>query len=151
MINPVKINYNPNWPYILDHPHKILVVGGSGSGKTNVLLNLIKHQRPHIDKIYLYVKGLFESKYQLLINKRDKVGIKKLKNLKVFNDSSQTIDDVYKNLEEYNPTRKRRVLIVFDDMISSSYFKVPKTIRPNATHYLIMKIPNKKRTSTNSI
>ena len=43
----VKINHNPNWSYILDHPHRILVIGCSGSGKTNVLLNLIKHQRPN--------------------------------------------------------------------------------------------------------
>ena len=91
-----------------------------------------------------------------------------------FIDYSQTIDDVYKNLKDYNQTKKRRVLIVFDDMIadmeskkklspvvtelflrgrklnillvfiSDSYFKVPKTIRPNAMHYCIIKIPNKR-------
>ena len=72
----VKINHNPNWPYIPDHPYRILIIGGSGSGKTNVLLNLIKHQRPDIDKIYLYVKDPFESKYQLLINGREKVDFK---------------------------------------------------------------------------
>ena len=145
-----------------------------GSGKTNVLLNLIKNQRPDIDKIYLYAKDLFESKHQLLIKGREKVGIENLKNLKAFIVYSQTIDDVYENLEDYNPTKKRRVLIVFDDMIadmesnkklspivtelflrgrklnislvfiSQSYFKVPKTIRLNATHYFIMKIPNKR-------
>ena len=49
----VGINHNPNWPYIPDHPYKILIIVRSGSGKTNVLLNLIKHQRPDIDKIYL--------------------------------------------------------------------------------------------------
>ena len=69
----VEINHNPNCLYILDHPYRILIVGGSGSGKTDVLLNLIKHQRPDIDKIYLYVKDLFESKYQLLINGGEKV------------------------------------------------------------------------------
>ena len=114
----VEINHNPNWPYIPDHPYRILIIGGSGSGKTNVLLNLIKHQRPDIDKIYLYVKDPFESKYQLLINGREKVGIENLKNPKAFIDYSQTIDDVYENLEDYNPTKKRRVLIVFDDMIA---------------------------------
>ena len=72
----VEINHNPNWPYIPDHPYRILIIGGSGSGKTNVLLNLIKHQRPDIDKIYLYVKDPFESKYQLLINGREKVDFK---------------------------------------------------------------------------
>ena len=60
-----------------DHPYRILIIGGSGSGKTNVLLNLIKHQQPDIEKIYLYIKDSFESKYQLLINGRKKVGIKK--------------------------------------------------------------------------
>ena len=49
----VEINQNPNWPYIPDQPYKILIYGGSGSGKSNVLLNLIKNQRPYIDKIYL--------------------------------------------------------------------------------------------------
>ena len=68
----VRINRNPNWPYIPDHPYRILIVGGSGSGKTNVLLNLMKHQRADIDKIYLYVKDPFKSKYLLLINERDK-------------------------------------------------------------------------------
>ena len=48
----VKINQNPNWPYILDYPCRILIIGGSGSGKKCVLLNLIKHQRPDADKIY---------------------------------------------------------------------------------------------------
>ena len=60
----VEINHNPNWPDIPDHPHRILVIDGSGSGKTNVLLNLIKNQRPDIDKNFLYVKDPFESKYQ---------------------------------------------------------------------------------------
>ena len=51
-----KINHNSKWPNILDPPYGLLIIGGSGSGKTYVLLNLIKHQRPHIDKIYSYVK-----------------------------------------------------------------------------------------------
>ena len=67
---------------------------------------------------YLYVKDPFESKYQLLINEREKVGIENLKNPKEFIDYSQKIDDVYKNMKEFNPTKKRRVLIVFDDMIA---------------------------------
>ena len=83
-----------------------------------MLLNLIKHQRPDIDKIYLYIKDPFESNYQLLITGREKVGIKRLKNPKVFIDHSQTINDLYQNLEDYNPTKKRRVLIVFDYMIA---------------------------------
>ena len=75
-----------------------------GSGKTNMLLNLIKHQRPDVDKIYLYVKHPFKSKYQLLINGREKVVIENLKNPKTFLDYLQTIDDVFENLEDYNPT-----------------------------------------------
>ena len=79
---PVEISHSPNWPYINDHPYRILIIGDSGSGKINVLLNLIKHQRPDINKVYLYVKNAFESKYQLLINKRKKVVIENLKDPK---------------------------------------------------------------------
>ena len=112
----VKINHNPSWPYYLDHPYRILLIGGSGSEKTNVLLNLIK-QQPVIDKIYLYVKDPFQSKYQLLINGRKL--IENFKNSKAFIiNYLQTIDDVYENLKDYNPTKKRRVLIVFDDIIA---------------------------------
>ena len=69
----VEINHNPNWPYIPNHPYRFLITGGSGSGTTNVLLNLIKDQRPDIDKIYLYVKDPFESKYQLLITGKETI------------------------------------------------------------------------------
>ena len=77
-----------------------------------------QNQRPDVDQIYLYVKDPFKWKYRLLINGREKVGIKKLKNPKIFIDYSQTIDHVYENLEDYNPIKKRRVLIVFDYMIA---------------------------------
>ena len=80
-----------------------------GSEKTNVLLKLIKKQRPDIDKIYLYIKDPFESKYQLLINGREKVGTENLKNPKAFTDYSQTIDNVYENLEDYNPKKKESI------------------------------------------
>ena len=70
--------------------------------KTNVLLNLINHQRLDIDKIYLYVKNLFEWKYQLLVNGEEKEGIKKLKNLKALINYLQTIDE---NLEDYKPNK----------------------------------------------
>ena len=83
-----------------------------------MLLNLIKNQRPDIDKIYLHVKDPFESNYQLLINVKGKVGTKKLRNPKAIIDYSQTIDDVYRSLEDYNPTKKRRRSIVFDNMIA---------------------------------
>ena len=68
----VKTNHNPNSSYIPDQPYRILIIGGSKSRKSNVLLNLMKYQRPEIDKIYLCVKDLFESKYQFLINGREK-------------------------------------------------------------------------------
>ena len=66
--NENKSQHNKNWPFIPDHPCRILIIGGSGSGKTNALLNLIGNQ-PDIDKIYLYAKNLYEPKYQFLINK----------------------------------------------------------------------------------
>ena len=66
--NENKRKYNLNWPYIPDHPYRILIMGGSGSGKTNVLFNLINNQ-PDIDKIYLYAKDPCEAKYQFLIKK----------------------------------------------------------------------------------
>ena len=75
----VEINHNPKWLYIPDHLYRILIIGSSGSEKTNVLLNLGKHQQPDIDKIYLYVKDPFGSKYQLLINGREKEGSKTVK------------------------------------------------------------------------
>ena len=81
---------------IRHHAYRILIIGGSGSGKTNALLNLIKYQRPDNDKIYLYVKDLSESKYQLLINRRGNVGTDISKNPKPFLDYSQTIDNVIK-------------------------------------------------------
>ena len=83
-----------------------------------MLLNLIKHKRPDIDKIYLWVKDPFESKYQLLINEREKIGIKELKNPKAFIDYSGTIDDVCENLEDHTLTKKGKVLIVLDNMIA---------------------------------
>ena len=60
--NEIKIEYNPEWPHIPDHPYRILIIGSSGSGKTNALLNLIENQR-EIDKIYLYAKDPYEAKY----------------------------------------------------------------------------------------
>ena len=73
-LNENKTKHNQNWSYGPDHPYKILVIGGSGSGKTNVLLNLIDNQ-PGIDKIFLYAKHLYEAEYQYLINKRESVGL----------------------------------------------------------------------------
>ena len=72
-VNENKIEHNKNWPYILDHPYRILIIGGSGSGKTNVLLNLIENQ-PDIDKICM-LKTRMKQNIDILINKREGVGI----------------------------------------------------------------------------
>ena len=83
-----------------------------------MLLNLIKYYWPDINKIYLYAKDPFQSKYQLHISGRQKIGTKNVTNPKTIIDYSQTIDDVYVNLEDYNPTKIRNVLIVFHDIIA---------------------------------
>ena len=87
----IEVNHDPNQSYIPDHPYRILNIGGSGSGETNVLLKIIKNQRPDIDKIYLYVKSPFTSKYQLLINSREKKEIQKFKNPKALFRNSYEI------------------------------------------------------------
>ena len=112
-----KIEYNSKWPYIPDHPYRILIAGGSGSGKTNALSNLINNQ-PSIDKIYLYAKDPYEAKYQYLINKREKVGLNHHDDPKPFMEYSNDMQDVYKNIakKDYNPRKNRKV--VFDDMIA---------------------------------
>ena len=165
--------HNEKWPYIPDHPYRILIIGGSGSGKTNALLNLIKEQ-DDIDKIYLYAKDLSEPKYEYLIKNRKNAGIKHLNDSNAFIECSNTMDDVYENINDYNPIRKRKKIIVFDDMITDImtfkkfqaiikelfircrklnislvfitqfYFSVSNDIRLNSIHYLIMKINNKR-------
>ena len=67
-------------------------------------------------KIFLYVIDPNEAKYQLLINKRKSTGLKYLNDSKAFVDCSDDMDDIYKNIEEYNLNKKRKMLIVFDDM-----------------------------------
>ena len=135
-------------------------------------MNLLGNQ-PDIDKIYLYAKDPYEAKYQYLIKKREKVGLDHYDDPKVFMEYSNDMQDVYKNIEDYNSRKKRKVLIVFGDMIADminnkklnpivtelfirgrkfnisivfitqSYFKVPKDVKLNFTHFFIMKIPNK--------
>ena len=162
-------NDNKNWPY------RMLIIGPSGSAKTNTLLNLIQqHNNNVIDKIYLHGKDLEEPKYQFLIKKRKNAGIKNLSDPNAFIEYSNTMDDVYNNNDDYNSKRKRNVTIVFDDMIAGimtnkkfqvmvkelfircrklnvsfvfithSYFSVSKEVKLNSTHYLIMKIHNRR-------
>ena len=103
------------WPYIPDHPYRILITGGSGSGKTNTLLNLIKEQ-DHIEKNFLYAKDLSEPKYEFLIKKCKK--IRYLNEPNTFIECSNTMNAVYENIDDCNPSRKRKNLVVFDDMIA---------------------------------
>ena len=115
--NENKTQHNSKGPCISDHPCRILTIGGSGSGKTNILLNLINNQ-PDIDKIYLYAKYLYEAKYQFLINKWESIGLKHFNDPKTFIKYSNDMQDVYKNIDEYNIDKERKILIVFDDMIA---------------------------------
>ena len=109
--------HNKKWPFLPDHPYRFLIIGESGSGKTNTLLNLI-NELDNIDKIYLYAKHLSEPKYEFLIKKREDAGTKHLNDLNAFIQCSNTMDDVYENINDYKPRRKRKNLIVFDDMIA---------------------------------
>ena len=121
----------------------------------------------------MYAKDPYETKYQFLINKRENTGSKHFNDPEDFIEYSNNMQDVYKNIEEYNADKEHKILIVFDDMIADminnkklnsvitesfirsrklsislifitqSYFKVPKDVRLNSTHFFIMKIPNK--------
>ena len=144
----------------------------------NALLNLINNQ-PDIDKIYLYAKDPYEAKCQYLINKREKVGLDHFDDPKAFIEYSNDMQGVYKNTDDYNLRKKRKVLIVFDDMLADMinnkkldsivtelfirvrklnvsilfimqyYFKVPKDVRLNSTQFFIMKITNKRELALN--
>ena len=162
--NENKTEDNQQWPYIPDHPDRILIIRGSGSGKTNLINN-----QPDIDKIYLYAKDSYETKYQFLIDKRESTGLKHCNDPKTFIEYSNDMQDLCKNIDEYNVDKECKT-IVFDDMVAGmmynknlnsvdtklfirgqklnisfvfimqSYFKVPKDI----TQFFITKIPNKK-------
>ena len=122
----------------------------------------------------MYAKDLYEPKYQFLINKRESTGLKYFNDPKAFIEYSNDMQDVYKNINYYNPNKENKILIVFDDMIANminnkklnsivtelfirgrklnislvfitqSYLKVPQVVRLNTTHFFIMKIPNKR-------
>ena len=115
--NENKTEHNSKWPYFPDHPYRLLIVGVSESGKTNALLNLINNQ-PDIDKMYLYAKDPYEAKYQYLIDKSKKVGLDQFNDPRPFIEYSNDMQEVYKNIDDDNPNKKRKVLIVFDDMIA---------------------------------
>ena len=157
---------NDDWPF------RMLIIGPSGSGKTNTLLHLIDKFHP-IDKIYLYAKDTDEDKYQCLIHKREQAGIKNLNDPHAFIEYSSDINDVLEDINSYNKKRDKKVLIIFDMItdimrseifkaivkelfircrklnisivfITQSYFRTPKDARLNSTHYILMKISNKK-------
>ena len=123
--------------------------------------------------MYVYARDLSERKYEYLIKKREDIGIKHLNNPNAFIECTNTIDEVYDNINDYNSNRRRKISIVFDMIadimtnkkfeamikdlfircgklnislvfITQSYFSVPKDARLNSTHYLIMKINNRK-------
>ena len=151
-----------------------MIIGPSGSEKTIYLLNSIQKGNNSIDKIYLYAKDLEEPKYKLLIDKREKAGINFNNDPTAFNECSNSMDDILSNIEDYNRKRKRKVLIIFDDMIyhvmsdkkaqqilkdlfirfrklnislcflAQSYFSVPKDVKLNCTYYVLFKLSNKR-------
>ena len=122
----------------------------------------------------MYAKDPYEDKYQFLIKKRESIGLKHFNDPKAFIEYSNDMHDVYKNIDDCNPDKENKILIVFDDMIADminnkklnsivtelfirgrklnislvfitqSYFKVPKDVRLNATHFFIVKVPNKR-------
>ena len=102
--NENKTEQNLKWPYIPYHSYRILIIGSSGSGKTNELLSLINNQLD-IDKIYLYVKDPYNAKHQFLINKRENIGLNSFNHPKAFTGHSN-MRDVYKNIKEYNVGKK---------------------------------------------
>ena len=150
-----------------DWPFRTLIIGPSGSAKTNTLLQLINNFHP-IDK------DTDEKKYQFLINKREQVGIKNLNDPHAFIEYSNDMNDVLHDINNYNKNRDKKVFIIFDDIIADimrsekfkaivkelfircrklniyivfitqSYFRTPKDARLNITHYILMKIGNKK-------
>ena len=159
---------NKDWPY------RKLIISPSGSGKTNYLINSIQRDHNIVDKIYLYAKDLEEPKYKFLINKREKAGINFNNDPNAFIEYSNSMDDIIPQTEDYKKRRNRRILIIFDDMIShimsnkkaqqilkdlfircrklnislcfltQSYFSVSKDVRLNCTHYILFKLNNKR-------
>ena len=166
--NITEIDNNRDWLY------RKLIIGPSGSGKTNYLLNSIQTDNNIIDKIYLCAKDLEEPKYKLLIDRREREGINFNNDPTAFIEHSNSMDDILLDIYDYNRKRRRKILIVFDDMIShvvsdkkaqkilkdlfircrklnislcfltQSYFSVSKDVRLNCTHYILFKLKNQR-------
>ena len=94
-----------------------MIISGFGSGNINALLNLINEQ-DNIDKIHLNAKNLSEPKYEYLIKTSENAEKKNVNDPNAIIECSNTMDGVYKNINDYNPKRKRKILIVFDGMIA---------------------------------
>ena len=92
-------------------------IGGFGSRKTNALIDLI-NEKNDIDKNYLYTRDLSEPKYEYLIETREDAGIKHLNNSNAFVECSNTMDSVYENIYDFDSSRRRKILIVSDDVIA---------------------------------
>ena len=122
----------------------------------------------------MYTKDPYEDKYQFLVRRRENIAVKHFNDSKAFIEYSNDMRDVLENINDYNPDKENKILIVFDDMIADminnkklnsivtelfirgrklnislvfitqSYFKVPKDVRLNTTHFFIMKIPDKR-------
>ena len=129
----VDINYNLSWSYTSDHPYRMLTVCGSGSGKTNVLLNLIKNQRLDIDEIYFYVKNpckliMIRKMWKIIVQSKKKRVLKVFDNIVADTESNEKLSPIFCWIVLRG--RNFNILLVF---ISQSYFKVPRIIRLNAT------------------
>ena len=98
--------WNLNWPWMSDHLNGILIIWRHRIWKNNFLFNLINH-KPAIEKFYLYAKDSFEAKYQSLINRRERTGLKHFNVSKIFFWYSNSMDDIYKSIDEYKPNKKQ--------------------------------------------
>ena len=119
--------HNEKWPDSPDHPYRILIIGGSESGKTKTLLNLINKQ-DDIDKKILYAKDLNKPKYEYLIKKRENAEINHLNDSNAFIECFNTMNDVYENINDYNPSRERKILVFF--MIWLQILWITKNFKP---------------------
>ena len=163
-------NDDKSWPYRM----LIIRTSGSGKTNALLNLIQKQNNSNPIDKTYLYAKDSSEPKYQFLIEKRENAGINNYNNPSAFIEYLNTMDDAYSNIDACNPKRKRKILIAFDDIIADimtnrkfqaiikelfigckklnislvfitqSFFKTPKDAKLNSTHYLIIKIHNRR-------